>query len=371
MNDIIPLSVPDLTASETYYVTQSLADNWVSSAGPSVTLFEQKVASYVGCNDAAAVSSGSAALLLALKALGVGAGDKVIVPDWTFAATANAVIMAGASPVFVDINENGWCIDASSVFKALQELNGIRAVIAVDPLGMSYDVSALNEVCSKFDVPVIEDAAGALGSKAHERFCGTSGTLGIFSFNGNKVITTGGGGMVVSNDATLIGRVKHLAAQARSSNRYLHDAVGFNFRMPSLNAALGLAQMSRLEDIIARRKKIELTYDKELRPLSKVRLTPRPAYTQSNGWMYSVQVTSSFLATDLVNFLGSKNIEARIFWESLSNQLPWQAYPRSSLMVSQQISGTVVSLPSSSSLSLENQNYVIQAIREWSVKCPE
>ena len=361
----IPLSVPDLRGREAELLLGCVRDNWVSSAGPEVTAFETAMARLTGRAHAVATVNGTAALHLALLAAGVRPGDRVIVPDWTFAASANAVAHAGALASFVDVGESDWAIDPALVAETLAEDPKIRAVIAVDPLGHTADLDALEAVCAPHGVALIEDAAGAIGARYRGRSSGSGGLAAAFSFNGNKTVTAGGGGMLVTGDAEYARQVRHLSTQARPGNDYIHDAIGFNYRMTNINAALGLAQFERLDEMVAARRAIAERYDTAFSGLSSIAPTPRPAHCESVCWLYSIRLPDEAAARALVACCDAAGIEARLFWRSLSAQAPWQDAPRRLRGVSTALSGCVISLPSSSSLVADDQQRVIDTVAAW------
>lgn len=361
----IPLSVPDLRGREKELLVKCVDENWVSSAGPEVTAFERAVGDLTGRAHAIALVNGTAALHLSLLAAGVKPGDRVVVPDWTFAASANAVAHAGALPVFVDVSEDDWAIDPALVAEALDADPGIKAVIAVDPLGHAADFDGLSAVCSRNGVALIEDAAGAIGGSYRGRPCGALGDISIFSFNGNKTVTAGGGGMVLTDDACIAAQVRHVSTQARPSREYIHDQIGFNYRMTNLNAAVGLAQVERLSDMVAAKQAIAKRYDKAILGRRDLTPMPRPAHSVSSCWLYSVQLASEADAQSLVAAMDRSGIEARIFWRALSAQAPWSDTKRILMGVSAALSGVVVSLPSSSSLTGSEQDRVIDALKSW------
>ncbi|MCW5700725.1 MAG: aminotransferase class I/II-fold pyridoxal phosphate-dependent enzyme [Rhodospirillales bacterium] len=367
MSSFIPLSVPDLSGNEAASVAACVRDTWVSSAGPAVTAFESRVAALCGRSHGVATSSGTTALHLALIVAGVGPGDHVIIPDWTFAATANAVIHAGAIPYFVDITSESWTIDAGSVEQALAQFRGgrIAAIVTVHALGHPAHMERLTAVGTRFGVPVIEDAAGAIGARYHNHPVGGIGDAAIFSFNGNKVLTAGGGGMMVTDNEAWAARARSLSTQARDGVRYRYREAGFNCRMPNINAALGLSQFDHLDDMLKAKRRIADTYDDALRDRADLQSMPRCPWAQSNNWLYSVLCASRDDADGLVNCLQGDGIEARVFWETLSDQTPYSAFPRSLTGVAAAISGRVVSLPSSSSLGEADQSRVLAALAQW------
>lgn len=365
MTEHIPLSVPDLRGREAELLLGCVRDNWVSSAGPQVTAFETAMARLTGRTHAVATVNGTAALHLALLAAGVCAGDRVIVPDWTFAASANAISHAGATASFVDVRKADWALDPDLVAEALACDPTIRAVIAVDPLGHTADLDALEAACAPYGVPLIEDAAGAIGARYRGRPSGSGGTAAIFSFNGNKTVTAGGGGMLVTDDAVFARKVRHLSTQARPGSDYIHDMIGFNYRMTNINAALGCAQIERLDEMVAARRAIAARYDDAFAGLALVTPMPRPGYCDSACWLYSVRMPDEKTTRALVASCDVARIEARLFWRALSAQAPWQDAPRRLRGVSAALSGTVASLPSSSSLSKQDQQRVIDTVTIW------
>jgi dTDP-4-amino-4,6-dideoxygalactose transaminase len=365
MSSRIPLSVPDLRGREAEYLVACVRDNWVSSAGPEVRAFEAAIRDLAGRRPALATHKGTAALHLAVLAAGVKPGDRVIVPDWAFAASANAAAHAGAVPYFVDVAEADWALDSELVGQALQEDDAVTAVIAVDPLGHAADLDGLAAVCADHGVPLIEDAAGAIGAHYRGRPCGSGGVAATFSFNGNKTVTAGGGGMVVTDDDDIARLVRHLSTQARPGAEYVHDMVGFNYRMTNLNAAVGLAQLERLDEMVAARRTIAARYDAAFADIAAVTPMPRPRHSESSCWLYSVRLPDEGAARDLVAAMDAAGIEARVFWRTLSAQPPWRDAPRKLAGVSAKLSGTVVSLPCSSSLTETEQARVIAALRDW------
>lgn len=362
----IPIAVPDLRGNEAAYLARCIEDNWVSSAGPFVSEMEIRVAEISGTARGVAVVNGTAGLHLALLGAGVAPGDRVLVPDWTFAATANAVFHAGAEPFFADITEQSWTLDPVGLEQMLvASENRIRAVIAVHALGHPAELEALTAICRKAGVALIEDAAGALGAAYHGQPVGSFGDFAVFSFNGNKTITAGGGGMIVTNDAAAADRMRRLSAQARQTSAYRHDEVAFNYRMTNLNAAVGLAQLERLAEMLAAKRALAAVYDQALAGRTDLTAMPRQDWAESSYWLYAVLCASTDDADGLVAHLNQRAIGASVFWQSLSDQTPYANCQRQLTGVSQAISGRVVVLPSSSSLVPEDQARVVAALAAW------
>ena len=363
---MILLSVPDLRGAEAEYLARCVADNWVSSAGPFVVDFESRMAAVAGREHGVAAVNGTTALQLLLEEFDVSGDGLVVVPDWTFAATANAVIHAGGRPLFVDISQESWTLDPVALAQAFSRYGDrIRAVVAVHTLGHPADMDAIRDVCDASGVPVLEDSAGAIGAQYKSRPAGSLGAAAIFSFNGNKTVTAGGGGMIVTDDAAVAQRVRHASTQARVGSEYLHDAVGHNFRMTNVNAAIGVAQLERLNEMLSTKRLIASRYDAAVQSMDGVVSMPRLPWAESSCWLYSVLLRSEDEAQRLVAEMGVKEIQARTFWRSLSVQTPYSAYESVLRGVSQSLSGRVVSLPCSSSLTDEQQVKVLSALEDW------
>ena len=338
----------------------------MSSAGSYVQAFEKSVAEAAGARNAVAIVNGTAALHLALLCAGVRPGDHVIVPDFTFAATANAVFHAGAIPYFVDIGPDTWSLDAALLKTALQDKSvPVKAVVAVHTLGSPADIDPLSEVCRQAGLPLIEDAAGALGARYKSRPVGGLTDAAIFSFNGNKTVTAGGGGMIVTDKDDWAAHARVLSTQARVGARYHHSELGFNYRLTNVNAAIGLAQMERMNEMLAAKRTIAATYDAAIKDRRDLRPMPCPPWAESACWLYSVLCGSAADADNLVETLTGEAIEARIFWESLSSQAPYAAAPRHLNGTTRDLSGRIVSLPCSSSLEPPDQQRVIDVLSRW------
>jgi dTDP-4-amino-4,6-dideoxygalactose transaminase len=324
----IYLSPPHLGADELELVKEAFASNWVAPLGPHVDAFEREFAAAVGVGHAAALSSGTAALHLALRLLEVGPGDEVLCPTLTFCATANPVVYEGAAPVFLDVDAATWQLDPQLLRQELRASAARgkrpRAVISVDLYGQCADYDAIAAACAEYDVPFIEDAAEALGATYRGKPAGAFGRLAAFSFNGNKIITTSGGGMLVSDDAGPIERARSLASQARDpAPHYQHSTIGFNYRMSNVLAAIGRGQLRVLRDRVAARRRIYDVYRRELNDLPGVAFMPQAAYGRPNAWLTCITIDpAAFGATreDVRLTLEAENIEARPVWKPLHLQ---------------------------------------------------
>jgi len=344
--------------------------NWIAPLGPDVDAFEREMAERIGVGHAVALSSGTAALHLALLLAGVDRGDEVLVPSFTFVASAAAVTYLGAQPVFVDCSADSWNLDPSLVEEVLTERAAVgrlpTAVITVDLYGETADYEALESVCRQFEVPLIEDSAEALGSTHRGRAAGAFGVAGIFSFNGNKIITTSGGGMLTTVSPEWAERARHLATQAREPfSHYEHTVVGYNYRLSNLLAALGRAQLRGLDGRIERRKRIDAVYSAGLAPLPGVSSMPRTAAGTSNYWLTCVLIDPEAFGADREQVrlaLESADVESRPTWKPLHLQ---QAFA-GARFVGQGHCARVfdqgLCLPTGSALSPADQSRVIEIV---------
>jgi len=364
----IPLATPDLRGNEARYLAECVADNWVSTAGPRVGEMERRVGELTGRRFAIATVNGTTAIQLALMAAGVRAGDLVIVPDWTFAASAAAIHHAGAEAYFVDVDGATWTLDPALVRRAIAEApRRVGAVLAVHACGQPADMEPLIALCREMRLPLIEDAAGAIGASYRGRPVGALGDVSIFSFNGNKTVTAGGGGMAMTDDAEIAQRIRHLSTTARIGTRYEHDAIGYNFRMTNLNAAVGVAQLERLSEMLAAKRRIAARYDAAMKKRRDLEAMPRSNWAESSCWLYTVRTASAETAHAMVEHLERAGIEARVFWQSLSAQAPYATAPRLLAGVAaDRLSGRCVSLPCSSHLTDQDQDRVLAAMAEFS-----
>ncbi len=364
------LSPPHLFGREKELVDDAFASNWVAPLGPHVDAFEAETARIVGVAHAAALSSGTAALHLALRLLGVGPGDEVLCSSFTFSASANPIVYEGARPVFVDCDES-WTIDPNHVEAELRQAAAVgrrpKALIAVDLYGQTCDFESLERICESFGVPIIEDAAEALGATCAGRMAGSFGRCGALSFNGNKIITTSGGGMLLSNDAELVRRARFLATQARDqAPHYQHSEIGFNYRMSNVLAALGRGQLETLPERVAARRATFDAYRSALGDLPGVGFMPEAVWGVPNRWLTCITLDpESFGATrETVRLaLEAEDIEARPVWKPMHLQPVFEGCRVIGGGVSEGIFETGLCLPSGSSLSDEDRARVVAVVR--------
>lgn len=365
------LSPPHLDGDEAAYVADALASGWVAPVGPYLSRFEEAVAHLCGVQHAVAVASGTAALHLALLAHGVGHGDEVVVPTLTFAASANAVVHAGATPVLVDSDPATWQVDPGLVASLLAQRAAagrpVRAVMSVDLYGRCADADALREVCDRYGALLVEDAAEALGAAYRGRPAGSLGDVAAMSFNGNKIVTTSGGGMLLTDDEKVAHRARHLATQAREPVlHYEHRDVGYNYRLSNVLAALGLAQVERLDAKVARRREHLAAYTSALSDLPGLGFAPEPAYGDGNAWLTVVTVdplVSRASHLDVIAALDAAGLEARPAWKPLHRQPVFADLEVVGGTVAEQVFATGLCLPSGSSLTDGERDEVVDVVR--------
>lgn len=363
----IPLSVPDMRGNETAYLQQCVETNWVSSVGSFVTDLEDAIATHSGAARGVAIVNGTCALELALRVAGVGRDDIVIIPDWTFVATPNAVCHAGAKPHFVDVSAETWTMDPDLLEQAIGDAKGrVAAIVPVHALGHPADMDPILAIADSHGIPVVEDAAGAIGSLYKgDRIGSLRSKATMFSFNGNKLMTCGSGGMIVTDDVALADHAKALSSQARRTDAYIHDEVAFNYRMSNVNAAIGLAQFERIDQMLARRKAIAEAYRSHLEGSNRLRFMPKMDWADPNGWLSAVHCASTDDAAAMVADMDAVNIDARLFWESLSAQPPFADCGHTLTGVSRELTGRMVTLPCSSSLDDDGLQRVLNVLEKW------
>ena len=369
------LSPPHLGESELELVKGVFASNWIAPVGPDVEAFEREFAETVGVGSSAALSSGTAALHLALRLLGVGQGDLVLCSNLTFAASAFAIHYVGAEPVFVDCDSSTWNMDPDLLGEALETLAGEgalpKAAIVVDLYGQSADWEPIQEACARFGVPIVEDAAEALGATYGDTPLGRFGQFGVFSFNGNKIITTSGGGMLVSDDESAIVKARKLASQAREdAPHYEHTEIGYNYRLSNVLAAIGRGQLRVLEDRVAARRRIFDWYQEFLGDLPGVRFMPEAEYGRSTRWLTCLTVDPRDFGADREEIrlaLEIDDIEARPVWKPMHMQPVFQGARIFGGPVAEELFEKGLCLPSGSAMTKSEVERVSKIVRGCSV----
>lgn len=364
--DFIPIYEPWLGAREEKYVLDAVRSGWISSLGKYVTRFETMFADFCGVEHAVSVSNGTTALHLALHALGIGPGDEVIVPALTFVASANAVTYTGAKPVFADVDPATWCIDPASVAQLITPRT--RAIMPVHLYGHPAAMAELLDLADLYNLVVVEDAAEGHGAAIDGRRAGGWGRIAAFSFYANKTITTGEGGMLTTDDADLAARCRMLRDHAMPPHkRYWHDEVGFNYRMTNLQAAVGVAQMERIEEFIERKRRIAHWYCEGLADLPGITLPTEAPGCTNIYWMVSILIDRPFpLDRDtLIPALRGRGVDSRPFFHPMDTLPPYRT--SSPQPVSLELSRRGLNLPSSPSLTRAQVDYVCETIREFSI----
>ncbi|GAA2912623.1 pyridoxal-5'-phosphate-dependent protein [Microbacterium keratanolyticum] len=373
MNERIHMSSPDVGVREEEAVLGAMRSGWIAPLGPDVDAFEQELAERVGVAHAVALSSGTAALHLGLLALGVGRGDIVVTSTMTFAATTNAIVYTGAEPFFVDAEVTTGNMDPALLRKALESLQSagekVAAIVPVDLLGKTIDYTSILAIAEEFGVPVLSDAAESLGATHAGRAAGSFGRASAVSFNGNKIMTTSGGGMLLTDDADIAQRTRYLATQARQPVvHYEHTDVGYNYRMSNLLAALGRAQLSRLDEMIGRRREMRQLYKDLFAAVDGVEIFGAAGDESDNVWLTSIVVdeeVSGWASADLAAALAAQNIESRPLWKPMHLQ-PVFAHHRGVISgASEALFARGLTLPSGSALVPAQRERVTDAIDEF------
>jgi perosamine synthetase len=378
--DIIPLIVPEIRGNEWKYVKECLDTNWVSSVGSYVDRFERMTADLVGSKYAIATVNGTAALHIALLLAGVEADDEVIVSTLTFIAPANAIRYVGAWPVFIDAEPRYLQIDPAGVVDFIEKecrwdgqilrnrrtSRRVKAILPVHILGHPVDLDPILAVAAKYSLPVIEDATEGLGARYRGKSLGGFGDAGCFSFNGNKIITTGGGGMLVTNNADWAARARYLTTQAKDDPiEYVHNTVGYNYRLTNLLAAMGCAQMEQLGTFVEAKRQIARRYQDSLGPLPGIRLPEEADWAYSSFWMYSPLIDEKESPIDsrkLLRELATQNIQTRPLWQPIHRSPAHNPYGGPPCPNSDAIYGQAISLPCSVGLTPADQDHVIEIV---------
>lgn len=383
MDHFIPLSVPNFKGNELVYVTEAIKTEWVSTSGSYIVEFENKIASYVQSKGAVACQSGTSGLHVALMVCGIEAYDEVIVPTLTFIAAVNPVRYCRAEPIFMDCDDTlcmdsykleAFCTNECRMIDGILTNNlthrPIKAIIVVHIFGNMANMEHILEISLKFNLKVIEDATEALGTYYTKgllkgKYAGTMGTIGVYSFNGNKIITTGGGGMIVSDDEHLLVRSKYMTTQAKSDEvYYTHDEVGYNYRMTNLQAALGLAQLEQLEQFIDVKKKNYDLYKSYINKVIGLEMLSFIDSIRSNYWFYSVKIQEQYPMNrdELIQRLDQNHIQSRPIWGLINEQKPYRNNQHYKIEKAKYYLNSIINIPCSSGLTEEELMYVVECI---------
>ena len=367
LNKKIYLSPPHLNGEEIDFIKDAIDSNWIAPLGPHVDAFESEVADYVGVKQAAALSSGTAALHLALEMLGVQKGDHVFCSDLTFVASANAIRYLNAIPVFIDADPTSWNMSPSALEKAFESVLP-KAVIVTDIYGQSADYKLIAEICDKHQTPIIEDAAESLGAEYNRKKCGSFGEMAILSFNGNKIITTSGGGMLLTDRSEFVLKAKKLSTQSREEAlHYEHAQVGYNYRLSNILAALGRAQLKSLDQYVEKRRKIFNYYYNNLKNIEGIRFMPEIENGKSTRWLSVVLMENinHDKIEDIIRSFSEENIEVRPIWKPMHLQPVFEDasfYYNSQKPISASLFEHGLCLPSGSDLSKSDLDRIIDLL---------
>ena len=384
MGRFIPLSVPNFEGNERKYVDDAIDQGWVSTGGAYITKLEQQLAQFLHTDNVAACQSGTSALHLSLVEAGVKPGDTVLVPPLTFIAAVNPVKYQFAKPVFIDCDDS-FCMDPAKLRSFCEEEctwdgstlshNGsaVKAIIVVHVFGNMADMESIMDLAQQYNLKVIEDATEALGSKYtstryKDKFAGTIGDFGAYSFNGNKIITTGGGGAVTSSDPSVVDHIRYLSTQAKNDpHYYIHDEVGYNYRMTNLQAALGVAQMEELPEFIRRKQRNYEQYRAEFEGFELAELMPFREGTESNKWFYSLKIDRSRVTAsmrEIITALQEQGIQTRAIWGLINEQKPYENEETYKLEKAPYYAARILNIPSSTQITPEEITYVADKVKQ-------
>lgn len=361
------LSSPHMSEEgyEKEFIKEAFDTNWIAPLGTNVNEFEKELATKVGSKDAAALSSGTSAIHMALKAAGIGQGDIVFCQDLTFSATVNPILYQNAIPVFIDSDYETWNMDSNTLEIAFNLYPKVKAVVVVHLYGLSADLDPIVELCRKYKVRLIEDAAESLGTTYKGKYTGTFGDYGIYSFNGNKIITTSGGGMLVSNNEERIAKVRFWATQARDQARhYQHSELGYNYRMSNVVAGIGRGQLRVLDRRIAKKRYIFDYYRKELGHLEGIEFMPINDWNEPNCWLTCITLSGPVRPVDIMVALENEDIESRPIWKPMHMQPIFQNYDYIGDGISESIFENGVCLPSDTKMTEEDLDRVCSIIKK-------
>jgi perosamine synthetase len=368
-DSFVPLHEPTMNGNELKYVTECVESGWVSSVGSYVNLFEERLASYTGAKYAIAVNNGTAALHVSLRLAGVTKNDEVLLPSLTFVATANAICYLDAIPHFIDVSESELTVDIQKLSIYLEKTavkrsngtfnkfsgNQIKAIVPMHTFGHPVQMDELMSLADHYNLNIIEDAAESLGSTYKNRQTGSMGMLSAVSFNGNKTITTGGGGAILTNDSELAKRARHLTTTAKLPHRwsYDHDEVGYNYRMPNINAALGVAQLESLDELILKKRMLHSVYQSFVSTIPGIELITEMEYSRSNYWLQTIRLNDVNTIEDWLLELNEAGIMSRPVWTPLHELPMYRHCPKDDLTHTEKLKKVLINVPSSSSLFKE------------------
>ncbi len=384
MGKFIPLCIPNFEGNEKKYVNDALTQGWVSTGGAYINKLEKEMANFLKVADVAACQSGTSALHLALIDAGVVPGDVVLVPPLTFIAAVNPVKYQYAKPIFIDCDDS-FCMDPKKIRefcelkciydgkKLLYNGQHVKAIIVVHIFGNMADMISIMDIARKYNLKVIEDATEALGTVYEEgsfkgKYAGTIGDYGCFSFNGNKIITTGGGGAITSNDPKNVEHLRYLSTQAKNdSHYYIHNEIGYNYRMTNLQAALGVAQMEELPEFIKRKQKNYLKYKELFEDFDLVRIIEFREGVSSNKWFYSLEINRSKISAsmrDIITALEKEGIQTRAIWGLINEQVPYLSDECYQIEKAKYFASRILNIPSSTSITDEEIKFVVKSIKQ-------
>lgn len=363
---MIPLCIPEVRGNEWKYIKECLDTNWVSSVGKFVDKFEEEFAKYNSAKSAVVTMNGTAALQLALVTLGIGEGDEVIVPSMTFISSVNSIKYVGAEPVFVDVERDTFVMDVNKVEELITEKT--KAIMPVHIYGYPVEMDELNRIAKKHNLYVIEDATEALGTTYKGKLAGTLGDIGCFSFNGNKLITTGAGGMLITDNEEIGKRAKYLSNQTKTiteNGAMYHEEIGYNFRMPNILAAMGLAQLENVDSYLEVKRRNAKLYNALLKDVKGISLVKEVDYVNNCYWLYSILVEDDFIMTrdELLQVLKENGIQARPFFLPVHNMKPYRGSKCGSMEGTIDVSNRGINLPSSVSLTEEEVRKICSIIK--------